>query len=89
MTVVGEMWEKHLNRTRRVDAKNSHHMEHHPTIIFTTETVSMVNEQKAFVAENQVTSRYPHFKFNFVTNPHDVTPNSSFKMSDNRRTYRY
>lgn len=67
MQVTSQMWQIHQNLT---DAKV------HPTVVFTTEATSMVAEQKAFVAENR-THLYP-FHFNFVTNTHDVTPDSGF-----------
>lgn len=83
MIVAGEMWEKHLNHTFNL-RDDEYHDHLQPTIIFTTEATSMVDEQKAFTAEKQMVSRYPDFTFNFITNHHDVTPNSGF-MADSRR----
>jgi hypothetical protein len=85
MIVAGEMWEKHLNNTFFIN--DNEHQEHHhlqPTIVFTTEATSMVDEQKAFENGNKRVSRYPKFTFNYMTNRHDVTPNSGF-MADARR----
>ena len=79
--MAGEMWERHWNRTVPVD---DYHL--HPTVIFTTEATSMVNEQKAFASENKVVARYPDLQFDFISNPHDVTPNSGY-MSDSRRAF--
>lgn len=84
MTVAGEMWKKHLIGTIDTNDDESKMHRLHPTIIFTTEATSIVEEQKAFVTENQVVSRYPDLRFNFITNQHDVTPNSGF-MGDSRR----
>jgi hypothetical protein len=90
MTVTGEMWEKHLNRTnnstRMIDNHNKDNyfnrlQEQQPTVIFTTEATSMVEEHNAYVAENQTVLRYPYFQFHFMTNHHDVTPNSGFMRS--------
>jgi hypothetical protein len=67
MQVASDMWQKHANKSGlTVD----------PTVVFTTEATSMVEEQKAFVAQND-TQRYP-FNFEFVTNTKDVTPDSGF-----------
>ena len=84
MTVAGEMWERHLNRTIHDD-----HDHLHPTIVFTTEAINMVTAQKAFVSENRGVARYPDFQFNFITNPHDVTPNSGFIKDSLRTSQRY
>jgi hypothetical protein len=86
MIVTGEMWEKHLNRTsngtwmllNNDDNDRDLLQKQHPTVIFTTEATSMVEEQNAFVTENQTVSKYPYFNFQFITNHHDVTPNSGF-----------
>jgi hypothetical protein len=67
MQVASDMWQKHAKKSGlQID----------PTVVFTTEATSMVEEQKAFVAQNQ-TQRYP-FNFEFVTNTKDVTPDSGF-----------
>ena len=87
MTVAGEMWQRHLNRSIHLKDSEYHMHQVQPTIVFTTEATSMVDEQKAFVTEKQVVTRYPDFTFNFVTNHHDVTPNSGF-MKDSRRKWR-
>lgn len=87
MTVAGEMWQKHLNHSIHLKESEYHLNQLQPTIVFTTEATSMVDEQKAFETEKQVVSRYPDFTFNFITNHHDVTPNSGF-MKDSRRKWR-
>ena len=81
MTVTGEMWSKHLNRTGEwnVDLNpTDDDLRWQPTVVFTTEATSMMEEQKAFVAENQTVSRYPQYNFQYMTNHHDVTPDSGF-----------
>jgi hypothetical protein len=84
MIVVGELWQKHLNQSVLLNDGEYQKHQLEPTIVFTTEATSMVDEQKAFVTEGQVVSRYPAYTFNFITNHHDVTPNSGF-MEDSRR----
>jgi hypothetical protein len=71
MTVVGDMWERHLNDTFDENITDI-------TIVFTTEATSVVKEQQVFAAEQRRVARYPHLKFSFLTNEHDVTPNSGF-----------
>ena len=67
MQVTSNLWQKHIEATgQKVD----------PTVVFTTEATGMVKEQQSFVAENGQ-RKYP-FKFNFVTNTEDVTPDSGF-----------
>ena len=85
MTVTGEMWEKHLNRTTGggwniVDPAAQQHNElrWQPTVVFTTEATSMIEEQKVYSADNQTDSRYPQYNFQYMTNHHDVTPDSGF-----------
>jgi hypothetical protein len=84
MTVTGEMWSKHLNRTAALMSDDSHRSDLHntrqwqPTVVFTTEATSMVEEQQAYAMENQTVLRYPQYHFEFVTNHHDVTPGSGF-----------
>jgi hypothetical protein len=83
MTVLAEMWGKHLNDTDSINSNENPSQYSDPSIIFTTEATSMVEEQKAFVSENRTVLRYPHFRFSFITNQHDVTPNSGF-LRDSR-----
>ena len=83
MTVTGEMWEKHLNRTGEWNVAESHgtHQElrwAQPTVVFTTEATSMMEEQKEYVSTNQTVSRYPLYDFQYMTNHHDVIPDSGF-----------
>lgn len=67
MQVTSDVWHRHMQATgRTVD----------PTVVFTTEATNMVKEQLAFVAENSE-RKYP-FKFDFVTNTRDITPDSGF-----------
>jgi hypothetical protein len=77
MTVTGEMWGKHLNHTSGWTASANTNA-YQPTVVFTTEATSMIEEQKAYVATNQTVSRYPQFNFQYMTNHHDVTPDSGF-----------
>lgn len=77
MTVVGEMWERHLNDT----ADDSTDV----TVVFTTEATSVVEEQHAFVKEQRRVARYPYLNFSFLTNEHDVTPNSGFMKDIGKR----
>jgi len=67
MQVTTTEWAKHLNITGTSTD---------PIIIFTTESENVTKEQQAFVAENKEVN-YP-FKFDFVTNTEDVTPNTGF-----------
>jgi hypothetical protein len=67
MQVVSEMWLEHQNMSD---------ISVPPTVVFTSEATSMVKELETFVAENR-TLKYP-FKFEFVTNGKDVTPDSGF-----------
>jgi hypothetical protein len=81
MTVTGELWEKHLNRTRGWNVStspNHNELQWQPTVVFTTEASSMIKEQKEYVADNQTVSRYPQYNFQYMTNHHDVTPDSGF-----------
>lgn len=83
MTVTGEMWEKHLNRTTgrwNVDSNPTTHneLQWRPTVVFTTEATSMIKEQKDYASDNQTVSRYPQYNFQYMTNHHDVTPDSGF-----------
>ena len=81
MTVTGEMWGKHLNRSglwNAASAEMPHELIRQPTVVFTTEATSMIEEQKEYVATNQKISRYPQYDFQYMTNHHDVTPDSGF-----------
>ena len=74
MQVTSIEWAKHQNTTgATVD----------PTVVFTTESKNVVKEQRAFVADNGGLS-HP-FKFDFVTNTQDVTPDTGFMSK--KRTY--
>jgi hypothetical protein len=70
MQVTSALWQKHTEQ----DTGSSNRID--PTVVFTTEATSMVKEQQAFVAQNGE-SKFP-FKFDFVTNTKDVTPDSGF-----------
>jgi hypothetical protein len=81
MTVTGEMWGKHLNMTEGWNVASQvmdHELSYQPTIVFTTEATSMIKEQREYVAANQTDSRYPQYNFQYMTNHHDVTPDSGF-----------
>lgn len=78
--MVGEMWQRHLNATSD-DTTDI-------TIVFTSEASSIVEEQQAFVAEQRRVSRYPSFRFSFLTNEHDVTPDSGFMKDIGTMLYR-
>ena len=83
MTVTGEMWGKHLNRTTggwNIDSNPTYdaELQWQPTVVFTTEATSMIKEQKDYAADNQTVSRYPQYNFQYMTNHHDVTPDSGF-----------
>lgn len=72
MQVTSSLWQKHLNFTTGGTNTNKNY----PTVVFTTESTSMVKEQEAFVS-NRSRTKFP-FEFNFVTNTKDVTPDSGF-----------
>jgi len=73
MQVTSIEWAKHQNATgTKAD----------PTVVFTTESKNVVTEQQAFVAEHGEL-KHP-FKFNFVTNTQDVTPNTGFMMKKSK-----
>jgi len=74
MTITNDLWNRHLNHTEAVF--------HTPTVLFTTEAESMVQEQRAWVNSNGP-DRLPH-KFDFVTNEKDMLPGSGF-MKDVRK----
>jgi hypothetical protein len=62
MQVVTDLWQGHQNATGAIVD---------PTVIFTTESPQMVQEQQIFVAENRQ-ARYP-FNFSFVKDDRDLT----------------
>jgi hypothetical protein len=68
MQVASKMWKRHGPSTAisNVDVDAS--------IVFTTESTAMEEEQRLFVTNTSARSRYPAFRF--VTNSHDVTPDS-------------
>ena len=69
MEVTSTLWKNHIHSDDKLTSVD-------PTVVFTTESTNVVKEQQAFVAENGA-ARFP-FKFNFVTNSKDVTPDSGF-----------
>ena len=82
MTITGEMWEKHLNRTTEwtsaMNPQQHDQLQWEPAVIFTTEATSMIEEQKVYVNESRIDARYPQYHFQYMTNHHDVTPDSGF-----------
>lgn len=77
MQVSSDLWQRHLNATGlSVD----------PTVVFTTEATSMAKEQRAFVSEHGE-QRFP-FKFDFVTNTQDITPDSGFMKDIGKAIYK-
>lgn len=70
MKVTSALWQNHI------DDGNEKLLSVDPTVMFTTESTSVVKEQQAFVSENGE-AKFP-FKFDFVTNTKDVTPDSGF-----------
>jgi len=68
MTATTKLWERHLNET--------HGSHPHPTVVFTTEAKSMIQEQQSWVKENEQ-SKLP-FQFDFVMNELDILPDSGF-----------
>jgi hypothetical protein len=68
MRVASKMWKRHGTSTAisNVDVD--------PSIVFTTESTAMQEEQRLFATNSSARSRYPAFRF--VTNSHDVTPDS-------------
>jgi hypothetical protein len=69
MQVISNEWTKHQKRMGF--PKNTN-----PTIVFTTESKNVVEEQQTFVAEKRDNS-HP-FRFEFVMNTQDVHPDSGF-----------
>jgi hypothetical protein len=76
MQVTSSMWQKHIDQGNKRKSLD-------PTVVFTTESTSMVKEQQAFISQKGET-KFP-FKFDFVTNTKDVTPDSGF-MKDIGKT---
>ena len=70
MQVTSTLWQNHI------DNGNKKLLAIDPTVVFTTESTSVVKEQQAFITERG-TEKFP-FKFDFVTNTKDVTPDSGF-----------
>jgi hypothetical protein len=64
-----QLWQEHQNRTGI----------HRPTasVVFTSEATSMVQEQKEFEKNATLQQDFP-FRFQFLTNNFDVTPDSGF-----------
>ena len=70
MQVTSSLWRNHIeNGNGKLVAVD-------PTVVFTTESTSVVKEQQTFVAENGE-AKFP-YKFEFITNTKDVTPDSGF-----------
>ena len=70
MEVTSAFWKNHI------DGGNIKLPAVDPTVVFTTESTNVVKEQQAFVSEKGY-AKFP-FKFDFVTNTKDVTPDSGF-----------
>jgi hypothetical protein len=68
MEAVGQLWTKHQNVTNS-DAN--------PTVIFTSESKAVVQEQVEFASNLTIQQTLPH-KFGFVTNSEDRHPDSGF-----------
>jgi hypothetical protein len=68
MRVASKMWKRHgpPSSTAITNAD--------PSIVFTTESTAMQEEQRLFATNTSTRSQYPAFRF--VTNSHDVTPDS-------------
>lgn len=64
MRVATKMWNRHGPNTEISD----------PSLVFTTESTAMQAEQRLFASNTLARSRFPAFRF--VTNSHDVTPDS-------------
>lgn len=69
MQVTSSLWSKH-RETFHVDVTDVN-------VVFTTESKSMVQEQKDFAANATLRNQYP-YAFNFITNTKDVTPDTGF-----------
>jgi hypothetical protein len=70
MRVASKMWKRHGPST----AISNVDVDADPSIVFTTESTAMQEEQRLFATNTSARSRYPAFQF--VTNSHDVTPDS-------------
>lgn len=69
MQVVNTQWAKHNQK----DGTN----EQDVSVLFTTESKAMVQEQIEFSQNDDLKMKYP-FSFRFVTNTKDVTPDTGF-----------
>ena len=72
MEAGSEVWTRHLNTTsismpRMMDA----------TVVFTTESKAIRQEQREFVSNASAAESFP-FQFRFVANKHDVTPDTGY-----------
>ena len=70
MEVTSAFWKNHI------DGGNIKLPAVDPTVVFTTESTNVVKEQQAFVSEKD-NAKFP-YKFGFITNTKDVTPDSGF-----------
>ena len=68
MDVATELWERHVS-----DSGASVR----PTVVFTTEAKSMMEEQQAWVQDMNRSSQST-FEFQFMTNSRDILPGSGF-----------
>jgi len=75
MEATTELWKRHLNETGSTN--------HHPTVVFTTEAKSMMQEQQTWVKKNEQASL---FEVDFVTNARDILPDSGFMKHVGRYT---
>lgn len=64
MEATTEVWTKHLNASTA-----------NPSVVFTTESQSIVREQQSYVAAQS------DMPFHFVTNTHDVTPDTGYLVA--------
>jgi hypothetical protein len=67
MRAADMVWQDHHQPTTTKNGNRSTT----PTILFTTESIKMLNEQKAYISNNAASSRHQ-----FLTNTRDVTPNT-------------
>ena len=81
MQTVNGTWTKYLNST----LQRSHIID--PTVVFTTESVAMVNDQANFASNSTWQAKYP-YRFHFVTNDRDVHPDSGFQRDIHRNFHR-
>lgn len=72
MRATTQLWGRHLNKT-----EGGHYSRQHPTVVFTTEAKSMVEEQQSWVKENEPSNKLP-VQFDFVVNEQDILPDSGF-----------